>query len=544
MNRVRPIFLWLFSLCLLVLFGAAPLLKGAFYLGKHEGDTMHLAELVLRMAAGEWPHLDFMTPIGVLALAPIVLFVKVGVGLGHAIFYGQILVAALLLPPAIHVARSRFSGVWQYVFCASVLVLCLALVHGEAHKAVSISMHYNRWAWAVAYIIVPLAIMEPGGTGRDRLEGILIGLGLAALVLIKVTYFVALSPALLVALFARRRFGAILWALIAGLAVALAVTLLAGPQFWLAYLGDLLAVAGSDIRQQPGESLGDTITLPLYAGGSITALAGVILLRQAGRAVEGMALLLLVPGLFYITYQNFGNDPQWLCLLALIFVALRPGDMGVTNGLGWDLRRALTRAAILCLAFGLPTAINLAFSPWRHLAMDTKDFVPLLPGLPATADVLAFGPRLYTINRTLPYDGADTPFASYRSRTERPGTAMLNGEALPECQLEGGTNAWFETVTADLTAAGYGGTSLIGTDLFSAYWMFGDFKPVRGAAPWTYGGLPGIDNADYVVVPLCPMSTKLRAGMLKALAESGRSLTERRRTDLYVLLEVSKSTNP
>ena len=153
----------LFLMVLIVVLGGAPLIKGAFYLGKHEGDAMHLAELVLRMADGQWPHLDFMTPIGVLALAPIAIFIKAGAGLGHAIFYAQILVAALLLLPVLRVATSRLSGFWPYAYGGFVMLLCLALVHGEAHSAISISMHYNRWAWAVAYVVIPLAVLAPLG---------------------------------------------------------------------------------------------------------------------------------------------------------------------------------------------------------------------------------------------------------------------------------------------------------------------------------------------------------------------------------------------
>jgi hypothetical protein len=100
--------------------------------------------------------------------------------------------------------------------------------------------------------------------------------------------------------------------------------------------------------------------------------------------------------------------------------------------------------------------------------------------------------------------------------------------------------AWFEMVTADLEGAGFGGSRLISTDLYSAYWMFGDFRSVKGAAPWYYGGLPGVENADYIVVPLCPMALSLRAQMLRALAEEGWTLRELRRTDLYILIEARK----
>ncbi len=204
------------------------------------------------------------------------------------------------------------------------------------------------------------------------------------------------------------------------------------------------------------------------------------------------------------------------------------------------MRVALSYVGALALAFGAPSALNLAFSPFRHLATDTEDTVPLLPALAVHDDIRTLAPRLYTANIKLPYDRPGEPYAAYRERAKRSEPAVLNGEKLPECQLEGGMTAWFELVTDDLEKAGYGGSRLIATDLFSAYWMFGDFLSVRGAAPWYYGGVPGVANADYIVVPLCPMQPELRQQMLKALDEEGWALHEVRRTDLYILIQARK----
>lgn len=539
MSRARTGILFAVMALAVVIFGGVPLLKGGLYLGKHQGDAMHLADLVLRMADGQMPHLDFMTPIGFLAIYPIALFVKLGFGLGHAIFYAQLLVASLLFLPAFHVARSRLSGVWPYAYGAFVMLLCLALVHGEAQSAISISMHYNRWAWAVAYVIVPLAVLEPFGQRRPWLDGSLIGLGLAVLALMKITYFVALAPGIFVALLAWRNWPAILAAMTAGLAVALAMTAYAGLQFWYAYLGDLITVAGSPERPAPSESFAGVVAFPSYLGPSLTLVSAVILLRQAGRMVEGVSLLVLMPGFVYIAYQNFGNDPQWLYLVALLFFVLRPDDM-LRNGFGWNLRTTFGYAGVLALAFGMPSALNLAYSPFRHLASQTEGAVPLLPGLPVHRDILTLADKIYTANLKMPYDGEGQPYAAYHWRANRPEPTLLNGEALPDCQLDGGMTAWFELVSADLENAGYKGSRLIGTDLYSAYWMFGDFRSVKGAAPWYYGGLSGVENADYIIVPLCPMEYVLRAQMLKSLEDGGWALREVRRTDLYILVEASK----
>ncbi len=539
MKATRIGLLAAFLLGLIVVLGGLPVLKGGFYLGKHEGDTMHLAELVLRMADGQWPHLDFMTPIGVMAIWPIALFVKLGAGFGHAIFYAQILVALVLLPATVRVAAGRLSGVWPWVYGAFVMVLCVALVHGEAERSVSISMHYNRWAWAVSYIILPLAMLAPLGRPRPWLDGAIIGFGLALLVLTKVTYFASFAPAVLVALLARRDWRGIAAAAVAGLAVAGAMTWAAGVPFWFAYLDDLRTVAGSDIRAAPGEPLQVIISAPMYMGASFALLAAVIFLRQAGRMAEGLALLVMMPGFFYVTYQNFGNDPQWLMMLVLFVFVLRPVP-GMTNGFGWDLRQAMTTVGILSLGFGMPSVINLAYSPFRHLVASTKDQVPLLPKLAAHRDVFTTQVRMYRTDATVPLDQPGQPFEIFRTAAKRENEAFLNGEKLHECELTSGMNSWFEIVSADLEKAGYAGKHLIGTDLFSLYWAFGDFRTVKGAAPWYYGGLSGVGNADYIVVPDCPMAPSIRSEMLRDLKKAGWLLTEVRRTPLYILVQATK----
>jgi hypothetical protein len=529
--------LFLTLAAVIAVLGVLPFLKGAFYLGKHEGDTLHLTELVMRMSNGQWPHLDFMTPIGVMAIAPIALFVSLGMKMGHAIFWSQILVAVVLLLPAMRVATSRLTGWWQPFYGVIVMVFCLALVHGEAERAVSISMHYNRWAWAVAYIVIPLAVLAPLRAPRPVLDGVLIGLGLALLVLTKVTYFVSFAPAILIALLARRQWSTIVAAAVAGLAVAGAVTAMAGVEFWFAYLHDLQTVSSSDIRPQPGEPLAVVIAAPAYMGASLALVACVIFLRQSGRMTEGMALLFLMPGFFFVTFQNYGNDPQWLLLLAIFAYALRPAP-GTVNARGWDMREALRIVGILALAFGLPSAVNLLYSPFRHLATETKDRVALLPGL--GDDMLTIESRMYRVDETVAADLPGSPFEAYRKKGDRKYLATLNGEKLPECSLSSGMNSWFETVAKDLTAAGYGGSSILGTDLFSLYWAFGDFKPVKGAAPWYYGGLSGVENADYVVIPMCPMAEQIRSDMLKMMSDGTWTVTEVHRMPLYVLVTAKK----
>lgn len=523
-----------------VVLAVAPFWAGGLFVTQHEGDTLHLADLVLRMAEkGQMPHRDFMTPLGIAGLWPIAAFVQAGLGFGHAFLAAQAAVAALLFLPILRAAQSRFPGGLAWIFGAYVLGMVLALVHGETMPMFSVSMHYNRWAWAMAYVAVALAVLEPLGPRRVRLDGALIGALMAGLGLVKVTYVVALAPVLVVALLVRRDLRTLGVAVLSGLLVLAGVTALLGPGFWVGYSRDLLTVAGSATRAAPGDPLVGVLAAPEHIAATLVALATVIFLRQSGRRAEGLALLWLVPAFAYVAYQNYGNDPQWLVLVGLIALALRP-EGRIVNGFGWPMREALLATGVAALALATGPMVNLVTSPLRHAFAASSESVPLLSARPQEADLRVIAARVYPVDYKLAADTPGQPYAAYADRgdsAEQPRKpAVLNGETLPECEMMMGYVAWFETLAADLTQAGYARSRVLVADLFSALWLYGPFEPIRGAAPWYYGGTPGIEAADHVLVPLCPTGETRRNEIVTALAEAGWRLVEERRTATYILL--------
>ncbi|MBV7409238.1 glycosyltransferase family 87 protein [Maritimibacter sp. DP1N21-5] len=548
--------LWLVGL--IVVLGGAAILKGGFYIGKHEGDTLHMVQMVLRMAGGDWPHLDFVTPIGVLAMAPIAWLVSLGMGVGHAILWSQVVVAVLLLPATWYVARTRFDGLLAFAFAGIVMVLTLALVHGEAERAVSISMHYNRWAWAVTFVVLAAAMLGSRAENKT-LDGVIIGVGMAALVLLKFTYALAFFPAVLVALIQRGQGRAIWVGLLSAVIVFALVTLAAGtPLFWVAYLRDLATVASSPVRPQPGLPFGAVVGAPAYMAGSLALVLSVIWLRQSGRKVEGLVMLLLVPAFFYVTYQNFGNDPQWLPLVALILLVLVPAQ-GFRNAFGWDMRRVVTYTAVIMLALGAPSVINLAYSPFRHLIEDSDKYTSLLPGSGANDDIVTPTIRAHRVDAKIALDGPESPYSAFWEADFREGEdTEWRGETLANCTVELGTVAWFKTIADDLNARGLAdGKTAFVADILNGFWLYGAFEPLEGNAPWYYGGLSGFANADYLLVPLCPLSTSVRKQILGEIEgvpahddEDGNAvpavegidadLTEVERNALYILYEIGE----
>ena len=540
MTRPSPGFLGVFLIAVALVLAGAGLAKGGLYIGKHEGDTLHLLQIVLREARGQWPHLDFQTPIGVLATAPIALFVWLGAGIGHAILYAQALVAVLALPAIWWVAASRFRGGAAYLFGALVLVLILALVHGEAERSVSISMHYNRWAWAAAFVAIACAMLPSEEEFRSPVaDGLVIGGGAGDHGADQDHLFRRLpashrgrahrAPRL-----ARPSASPSL----TGLAVALAVTLLAGtPFFWLAYLRDLFTVMASEVRPQPGLPLAAVVGAPAYMGGSLVLLLGVVLLRQSGRTLEGLVLLLLVPGFFYVTYQNFRNDPQWLWLLGLLLFTLRPAREHYI-AVGWeaqtgaaDRRRGRGR---LLRALGAQPRL-FAVPPSRHRHRATTCRCCRAPAFTTTSRRRRI--RAMRVDAKVALDARRPALR----RLSRPRAAQAHGDVQRRglARLPGRARHHRLVRSAVGRSQGLGPhrgqNALPRRHPVVLLALRRRRAAARAPRPGTTAGCRAGTAADYLLVPLCPLSTKVRKLILDEVTESGADLTEVRRNAYYVL---------
>jgi len=203
--------------------------NGILLIDQHEGDALHVLQIALRMGQGEWPHLDFTTPIGVLAFAPVAWLISLGAGAGQALMGAGLLVALVMLPAIWWVGYTRLPGLYAYVFGAFLIILCTALVYGGPIQVASVSMFYNRWAWAAGFLLITLAIL-PSDRGGAAGDGLVTGLAMAFLLLSKVTFFAALLPGVLLALILRRNWSTLLIALGAGLTVVAVMTLVGGVQ--------------------------------------------------------------------------------------------------------------------------------------------------------------------------------------------------------------------------------------------------------------------------------------------------------------------------
>ena len=523
MNRIHAGKFVLYLIAVVVVFSAMLLAKGGLYLNRHEGDALHLIDIVRRMGLGQWPHLDFVTPLGVAAFWPMAAFVKAGFGVGMSILLAQIAVATALILPVFYVAKTRMTTEIAYAFGAVVLIMTLALVHGEMGDDVSVSMHYNRWAWAFAFLAVPLAVFTPREGGSQIIDGLILGLAMSFFILGKVTYGVAFAPGLVLALALRRAWGAMGVGVLVVVLCLLIPTVLEGIGFWQAYIGNLLQVIGSNIRPRAGVDWSTLLTGPRFVVGNLVLLASIYVLRKGERPDLGLVLIVLAPAFIYVTYQNWGNDPKWLALLALILVLA-----------GSDMQHRVL--AIVAAALIAPSFWNMAVSPLRHLKQTNEGFVAIFEDAPHN-DVFTQSARVNRVQERGTVTFTDPQFLALNEFADMVEDEQFQGITYPSCRQELGLLGVMRDVAADLRDFGLGDDAKIfATDTFGGLWMFGGFEPLQGGAPWYYGQLSGFDSATHILVPTCPITPRAFGaiiGELNALEEL--ELEELRRTELYTL---------
>lgn len=482
--------------------------SGGLYFAKHETDMLHLIDIVERRAAGEFPHLGFMTPLGIWAFEPFVLLRKAGLDLGAALVWGQIGFALLLMPAAWWAGVSRMPTVQAIALGTLVLLLAAGMVNGGTDTKVTLSMHYNRWAWALAFLPLTLAVL-PRQKGPAWADGVVTGLAMAALALMKATYFAGFAPAVAVGYMLRRDWTALGVALGVGVLVFLLVTLQFGIGFWAAYLGDMLTVARSEVRAAPGVTKSELLTGPAFLAGTALGLYTIISLRTKSRGNPlGTIMALFFAGGLYVTWQNYGNDPMWLLLWGLLLLSLP------VEAHRWH-KAPLT--GVVALALIAPVALNIGWSPVRHLLQPRAVFAPLFPGQGERADISAVSVRMSNMLAQVP----------------------LYGDA-KSCTLQGGAVAWMRGMVDELETAGLAREPVFVADIFNYLWLFGEVPRLSDGAPWYYGGLPGVDEAELLLVPTCPIDNGVRDEVMAAVGARAVSLDSVLETERMQVFRITR----
>ncbi|MEP6319163.1 MAG: hypothetical protein ABJ074_02090, partial [Paracoccaceae bacterium] len=235
--------------------------------------------------------------------------------------------------------------------------------------------------------------------------------------------------------------------------------------------------------------------------------------------------------------QNFGNDPTWLLFLAFLVLAYRP-KTGFATVMGVDLRGAMNVISLVAVLINLPSLYTSALSPIEHFAFDESRFMPFLDD-PAHNDLFVRRDRAHLMTATIALDDAPGVWEKYREDAGRSDIPEVAGVQFPMCELGAGSRAYMSEVAAQLVTDGIpAGSQFFSTGLLSAFWLYGDFAPLKSGAPWYYGDLTGLENADYVLIPKCVYVERVRRLMIADLQNANTPLTLLHDNALYALYEV------
>lgn len=488
----------------------------------------------LRMADGEIPHLDFMTPIGILGFAPLALFLKLGSAAGQAAVLANLLVCVVLLPATWWVGISRLGPRMAYMFGAIIIVLTTAMVHGDGSSQIGFSMYYNRWAWAVAFIILAILLFQPKtGRANQWIDPLIIGLGMAMLALTKMSFFVPLVPAVIVILLAQKQYQLAVRSIVMGALVAVIVVLWLGIDFIFAYADDLLTVAsGGAGRDFPGLDITGVLADPALISATFVLLASAIFFRKTGRMHQGLVMLILTPVFVYITFQNWGNDPKWLFFVVLYLAANLPDInrkpfMGMpSRQVGIVLTTIAATAAVPSFASLLSSTPRSAFANFEKAAK-----IPLNDNL---ADLWMPQNRILISNQTIGFIDQSAP--------DDTDVILINGVALQECQAVDGYIAYANAMAKELdNQADLTGKQVLVADVLNIVWMMGDTLRVDGGPVWYYNDKSGFDAAEYFLVPRCALRPNSRESMVEHMLETGWGLEPAYASELMDLYKIVRA---
>ena len=169
---------------------ALTILPGITYVNIMTHDTFIFFDGIYRLSQGQVPHLDFHTPIGPLSyLLPYLGFSIVNKFPG-SMELSNFIVAMLVLAISIHVLSSRYRVI-PSIMALVFLVVLIIMPMNVGSQDITHAMYYNRYGWVLLSLLF-LFFIEPGKKSRTQLlvDSICVGILVAMLFYIKITYFV------------------------------------------------------------------------------------------------------------------------------------------------------------------------------------------------------------------------------------------------------------------------------------------------------------------------------------------------------------------
>ncbi len=481
----------------------AQISDGRLFVQDYPADTAFVIDVILRIAAGQTPHVDFTLHLG--AMPYLLAATTGGASPVESFLIGQAIFTGVCLLLGLWVWLTRLGPISGPVLLVFLLILALT-TSVPSRTFVSFALFYNRWCWALLLLFACLVFLPSRRDALRAADGAVTGVVAFLLLTTKITFFVGLLPAAFLAAALQGRWREVAWAL-ASFALLVAAVFLWSPGFWPGYVENMAWAATNPLRPNAGIELMRLVGGGLLLGYTlIFVIVLVVALRTRG-LVEAAWLTMAAVGFYFIQYQNFIAAPFWVLFLTVYAMT--------------QTRLATGRAVkgtwmVLSVALLLSGAVLLKPMVYGMLQfgarMSEKPQIAFPPDGPVVTGAYftpaAIGP-IVTENR-LPFE-EDAPYTT-----------------TPECDFVSGFAGSFIEIgqlLADLP-----GPAFV-TDSISPHWYLGGTQPLPGIAVWNYGSIRGLENADFVVVPACAVKPAFKREILREIDRNGIQLTEFRQTE-------------
>ena len=345
---------WLLALGLWSVYAVCLLAPGVIYTNMMAHDNYIFIDGIYRVLVGDIPNLDFISGLGPLNfIGPASLaFLSDDPYTLFLVF--NLLVLFLFLSVGAYLSQTRLPRLPGICFQFYLAALVAAPVPmGFAGSNVTFAMYYNRIGWGGVTLLALLFLSKPDpGRWTHKIEGFFVGITLAFLLYIKITYFlIAVVLIIFLAVYRKLHRTSLLYSLGVLLVVGIVIEL-AYPGLNRSYLRDILdmAIVGNNFFGSLRQALKFNIISMLIPLALLIILMPTLdfKIKNSGKKVLSFYFLLLGSSLFILsTNAEVISLPLMFCA-TLIATALFSRSVS-----DWEFEKPINRVVAILLILGL-----------------------------------------------------------------------------------------------------------------------------------------------------------------------------------------------
>lgn len=357
--------------------------SGGLYYFEWAQDIFVPLEGILHIERREWPSIGFHSPVGVLYFLVHYMAAMLAPLSARTIIVANLIVAIVGVTAVTVTMAGKISPLMRVVLSVYVGLVALSPRQiGENFLTVSQNASYNRYGWCLICIVALSTLIAGQKYSKTRvsIDAAVTGIVLAALLFLKVTYFLAGIGFVALSIITTRqkhrvRFIAI--ALMIPMAAILLTVLLSA--YLQAYVNDLVVAGKIAPLSSRGKSLFyvSKASLPALVAVCVVQAICVLrfgLVRGAWSRPFAAGILTIAAGVA-IGLQNNPEPENLLCPIALAVVWAASGGEEQLQSAGLDSRAAMLRhslslgvAGAFLIVFGAPLAADILSAAWTLIA--------------------------------------------------------------------------------------------------------------------------------------------------------------------------------